>query len=194
MAWLIAFCILLVSGFVGLLIKDPNQQKIFMKGWVIAIVILGLIIPLIFFGVMALSWSLYLRSLPDPTQQKLDELKAVARSGDIEAQHAYGTRTLRTDPQSIFWICSAAHSNHRLAQSTMGYLHRLPEEDPSRAPYFPVHNNKKSLMWYLLAIENGFNHATTYRDELKAKMSELEVAGAIAMAEEWSPNPEECVP
>ena len=74
----------------------------------------------------------------------------------------------------------------------MGYMHRLDEEDPLRASYYPPHNRQKALMWYLLAIENGFAAATTYRDELKAEMPQRETSGAIAMAEKWSPNPEEC--
>lgn len=84
-----------------------------------------------------------------PDVRQLAPFFQSAKQGDAEAQYKVGRwwfanmRTTRDAEQARYWLEQAAEQGHAKAQTTLGLLHEMLDEE------------KKAIYWYRKAAEQG---------------------------------------
>ena len=74
------------------------------------------------------------------------------------------------------WYRLAAEQGFANAQNNLGVTYETGQG--------VLQNNILSHMWYNIASENGYKKSSEWRDEIAAKMTEADLAKALAMAKE----------
>jgi TPR repeat protein len=120
----------------------------------------------------------------DRSQLRVEALHRRAEDGNAAAQYALGIKVYSDEPQAWKWFCLAAQQGHPEAQFQLATFYRRG--------WYPTKDAVKAYQWYMLADENGSQHAGEEQTKLQTEMTSAEVAEAESLAAAWEPNPSEC--
>jgi uncharacterized protein len=87
-----------------------------------------------------------------------------------------GNGVVQDYAEAVRWYRLAAEQGFANAQNNLGVTYETGQG--------VLQNNILSHMWYNIASENGYKKSSEWRDEIAAKMTESDLAKALAMAKE----------
>ena len=112
----------------------------------------------------------------------LKEWQPLAEQGHADAQYNLGMiyqngyGVIQDYAEAVRWYRLAAEQGFANAQNNLGVTYETGQG--------VLQNNILSHMWYNIASENGYKKSSEWRDEIAAKMTESDLAKALAMAKE----------
>lgn len=114
-----------------------------------------------------------------------------AKKGDPEAQYLTAINTPEPDERWM-WMCRAAMQDHPSAQQIIANWF-----DSNVEPAlwnFPIQrpDNVKALVWYTLAVSNGYQDHLKTRDRVAEALTPDQFAEAERLIAAWKPDPGWC--
>ncbi len=94
----------------------------------------------------------------------------------------------RSNREEWKWLCLAANQGHAIAQGKAGQEY-WPD---TRSIEIVEPDLAHAYMWFNLAVTNGHEYASAWRDNLAKEMSPAQITEAERLVAEWKPDPAAC--